>query len=396
MHDPRELPEGETETGAPPSLPLSSAAADSPHSSESMELPSPALPLTPVAESGHQPLLPESERLRRLTAIQSAELSPLRKSSDSDSDEFPAPPETEFESDDDHHTPIGRHRHSHETETLATDFPTVPDSPNGDDPGDGDDPGAEESATVENGSETAEETPVRPPLPEELPRVLEALLFVSSKPLSPEKLKTVLNLESVVPIRQAMEFLRAEYTRAGHAFELVQRAGGYVLQTRSHYDEFITRLRNVKREQRMSQGALITLAIVSYRQPITRGEIDAIRGAMSSHYLRALLDRGLIRVVGRKPGPGNPVMYGTTPLFLEQFGMNSVRELPQDADFSDAADALAGRADLPSDLSAQDPGPDPGDDAAILDTADAQTIFPRSETAGDDEANGDAEADSET
>ena len=180
-----------------------------------------------------------------------------------------------------------------------------------------------------------EEELAAPQSPEQVAQVMEALLFVSSQPLAAQRLRELMELDSVVPIRQAAARLREEYERRGRAFELVERAGGYLLQTRPEFAGFVKKLERERQATRISPAALTTLSIIAYRQPLTRAEVDAIRGVGSSHHIRALMERDLIKVVGRKNVPGNPSLYGTTNQFLLQFGLRSLRDLPQEADLEE-------------------------------------------------------------
>ncbi|MGE3850132.1 MAG: SMC-Scp complex subunit ScpB [Planctomycetota bacterium] len=197
-------------------------------------------------------------------------------------------------------------------------------------------------------------------LPEEVAPILEAMLFTSASPLSPDRLRDLMGLDSIIPIRRAADRLRAEYDSRGRSFELVELAGGYILQTRPEFETFVTKLRRARQEQHMTHAALVTLAIIAYKQPITRTEIDSIRGAGSSHHLRNLMERDLVRVVGRKHAPGYPSLYGTTSRFLRQFGLRSLRDLPQEADFAET-DVEAIRAASREDLNDGDDGGDAGD-----------------------------------
>ncbi len=161
---------------------------------------------------------------------------------------------------------------------------------------------------------------------------MEALLFVSPKPLSARRIAELLDLTSVIPIRRAAEQLREYYK--GRAFELREVAGGYQVMTRPEFEADVLRLARAKRAQKLTQGALETLAVIAYKQPITRSELDAIRGAGSDHHIRTLGERGLIRVTGRQKTAGvigmGAALYGTTTAFLDEFGLGSLAELPGD------------------------------------------------------------------
>ncbi|MDR5709893.1 MAG: SMC-Scp complex subunit ScpB [Armatimonadota bacterium] len=153
---------------------------------------------------------------------------------------------------------------------------------------------------------------------------LECLLLVSGGPVSPERLAGVMGC-SVEEIRLLLEELQRTYE--GRGLMVQEVGGGYQLCTRPEYGEFVRRFLDLQPEP-LSRATLETLAIVAYRQPVTRAEIEAIRGARSDAHLRRLLDRGLIREVGRRAAPGHPVEYGTTELFLRRFGLRDLADLP--------------------------------------------------------------------
>jgi len=142
-----------------------------------------------------------------------------------------------------------------------------------------------------------------------------------------------------------MEELRISYLRDGRGFRLVELAGGYQLRTASEFAPYILKLFKEPREERLSQPALETLAIVAYRQPIVKAEIEAIRGVDVSGVLQTLVDRGLVRIAGRKEVPGRPFLYETTRLFLEHFGLKDTEELPHISELR-AADPKQGTLDL--------------------------------------------------
>lgn len=175
-----------------------------------------------------------------------------------------------------------------------------------------------------------------------LARRIEALLFVSARPLNVRRIAELLGLRSVVPIRQAAQVIRL--WNEGRAFELRETAGGYQILTRPEYEADVTKLSRIRRAHKLTQGALETLAVIAYKQPITRAELDSIRGAASDHHLRNLGERGLIRVAGRQRdertvGAG-AAMYGTTTAFLDEFGLSGLGELPKEGDLG-VVEALA-------------------------------------------------------
>jgi segregation and condensation protein B len=157
--------------------------------------------------------------------------------------------------------------------------------------------------------------------------ILESLLFVSDEPLSVPQLKAVLESEETGPIREALDELRTEYDQRRGGFELREVAGGYQLRTRPDYSEWVKRLLKPS-PTRLSRASLETLAIIAYKQPIIRADIEHIRGVDCGGVLRMLLEKKLIRVLGRKDIPGRPMIYGTTRQFLEVFNLKDLRDLP--------------------------------------------------------------------
>jgi segregation and condensation protein B len=161
-----------------------------------------------------------------------------------------------------------------------------------------------------------------------LAKLLEAALFASPRPIPVDELAALDPDVSLKEVRAALEELRAFFDD-GHGVELVEQGGGWQVLTRPEYTEAIERARMAVRPQRLSGAALETLAIVAYRQPIGRAEIADIRGVDAGAILKSLLERALIEVVARGEGLGRPLLYGTTPLFLEQFALRHLGELPR-------------------------------------------------------------------
>ena len=160
-------------------------------------------------------------------------------------------------------------------------------------------------------------------------QIIEALLFASDAPLSAEDLSRGEEDLDVDAVRQAIQRLRTEYEDQGRAFQVYEVAGGFQLLTRPEYSPHLERFETVPRSTRLSGAALETLAIIAYRQPIGRAEVEDIRGVGSSGVLRTLQDLELIDVVGRGEGLGRPLLYGTTDRFLEHFGFASLDDLPR-------------------------------------------------------------------
>lgn len=163
----------------------------------------------------------------------------------------------------------------------------------------------------------------------ETTRIVEALLFASEAPLSATELARADDGLDEDAVEAALQALRREYERAGRAFQLVELAGGYQLLTRPEYAPYLERFESVPQSGRLSGAALEVLAVIAYRQPIGRAEVEEIRGVGSAGVLRTLQDRGLIDVVGRSEGLGRPLLYGTTRRFLEHFGFTSIHDLPR-------------------------------------------------------------------
>jgi segregation and condensation protein B len=160
----------------------------------------------------------------------------------------------------------------------------------------------------------------------EIKRIIEALIFVAEAPLSKAQLLQVLETKAPDEIQSALDQLMADY-QEGHAFTLTEVAGGYYFRTRGEYAFW---LRKLKKDQasRLSRAALETLAIVAYKQPIMKAEIEKVRGVDVSGMLRMLMEKNLIRTVGRQDLPGRPLIYGTTKRFLEVFDLRDLRDLP--------------------------------------------------------------------
>ncbi len=170
---------------------------------------------------------------------------------------------------------------------------------------------------------------------QELTEVIEALLFVSRDPLTLDKLTTVLAGPPKTAVHHAVKTLQSSYDQEGRGLHIAELAGGYVMMTQPDCAPWITKLNTVKASAKVSRSALETLAIIAYRQPIVRAEIEQLRGVETSGVLRTLLDHKLIRIVGRKDIPGRPMMYGTSKAFLQKFGLRDLRDLPPLREFKE-------------------------------------------------------------
>ena len=178
-----------------------------------------------------------------------------------------------------------------------------------------------------------------------LSKLLEAALFASARPVPVDELVALDPEASSADVEAALTDLREHYEADGHGVELAELAGGWQILTRAEYTEAIERAQLAARPQRLSGAALETLAIIAYRQPIGRAEIEEIRGVAVGGVLKSLHERGLIDVVGRSEGMGRPLLYGTTGLFLEHFALRHLEELPRADELAVALRAQPERGD---------------------------------------------------
>jgi segregation and condensation protein B len=167
-----------------------------------------------------------------------------------------------------------------------------------------------------------------------LKEIIEALIFISLDPLTVEKIKEVLNDLPEAEIDQALQELLQSYASAEKGIQIIQTAGGYVFSTRPEFDPWVRRLLKIDKKSRLSRAALETLSVIAYHQPITLSEISALRNVDSSYTLKTLLQKKLIKIVGRKSSPGKPLIYRTTERFLAYFGLNSLEDLPTEEEIS--------------------------------------------------------------
>jgi segregation and condensation protein B len=165
--------------------------------------------------------------------------------------------------------------------------------------------------------------------------VLEALLFATHHPLTAGRLAELMDLPSSRPIRGAVQVLNEQYAQAGRSFRVEQVAGGYQLLTLPEYGAYLARLHQREVDSKLTKAAMETLAIIAYKQPVLRADIEAIRGVACGETIRSLMEKHLVKIAGRAEVPGRPILYGTTKRFLELLGLNSLKDLPA----SDAGDA---------------------------------------------------------
>ena len=162
----------------------------------------------------------------------------------------------------------------------------------------------------------------------EIRKIIEALLFASPDPLTQTKVNGIFDPDTP-NLKEVVEGLNEQYAQEDPAFEINQLAGGYQLVSRREYEHFIRRMLNKSGRLTLSNAALDSLAIIAYKQPMGRYEIEAIRGVDSSGVLKTLLNRNLIKIKGRDSGPGRPLLYQTTDKFLEHFGLNRLSDMPK-------------------------------------------------------------------
>lgn len=217
-----------------------------------------------------------------------------------------------------------------ETENMTlTELPPVMESPEGVDP---------DTAAKEAVAETVISQAVAIDM-RELKAILEAVLFVSPEPVPVARLMSIVGTVSKAEVVQALDVLTHDLDQEGRGIQLVQVAGGYRLVTKQEYGPWLKRMDKAKAAQKLSRSALESLAIIAYKQPLVRAEIEEIRGVETSGVLRTLCERKLVRIVGRKDVPGRPIMYGTTKFFLEHFGLQDLTQLPPLREFKELGES---------------------------------------------------------
>jgi len=185
-------------------------------------------------------------------------------------------------------------------------------------------------------------------------RIVEALLIASETPVTQSRLNECLDDGHQIDLDKAVDYLNTLYEEHGHSFLIKGVAGGYQLVTKKDYEGYIRRFLNRSGRIRLSYAALETLAIIAYKQPVSRPDIDAIRGVNSEGVISTLLERDLIAVQGRSDAPGRPLLYGVTQEFLRYFGLNSTSDLPRLKELKEILQAhsedYAYREDVPDEM----------------------------------------------
>ena len=158
--------------------------------------------------------------------------------------------------------------------------------------------------------------------------VVEAILFASDESLTAERLAMIVETP-VKQIRQHIQALNEKYQANNSAFRIEQIAGGYQMLTLGPYNHWLKKLLRVRGDSKLSPASMETLAIIAYKQPVIRADVEAVRGVAIGELVRSLMDKGLVKIVGRAEVLGRPMLYGTTKKFLEVFGLNSLKDLPK-------------------------------------------------------------------
>jgi len=216
-------------------------------------------------------------------------------------------------------------------------------------------------------------------------QILEALLIATDEPLSERKIMEITQLDAE-QIKHYVHELNGEYRVSERAFEIKAIAGGYQIYTLPAFALWVGALHDKK--SKLSKAALETVAIVAYHQPITRPEIEKLRGVDSSGVLDTLMQKSLIRTCGRLPVPGRPIKYGTTKEFLRYFGIKDISDLPREEDFGlpvkldeEAMDPIAGLPDETAETLKKDDTPEDDEDGSVAEPSEDKTV------ATDDEDN---------
>ena len=165
--------------------------------------------------------------------------------------------------------------------------------------------------------------------PEVDPGALEALLLTTHHPLTAGRIGELLDLPSTKPIRKAIKQLNEVYASSGRSFRVEQVAGGFQILTLPEFGDLLKKFHQKEVDAKLTKAAIETLSIIAYKQPILRADVESIRGVACGETIRSLMEKHLVKIAGRAEEPGRPILYGTTRRFLELFGLNSVKDLPQ-------------------------------------------------------------------
>jgi len=189
--------------------------------------------------------------------------------------------------------------------------------------------GSAATTGTDDHTDPASETSASATDPESTARLVEAVLMTVDRPIAAKRIAEVVNTDGVKPVHAAVESLNQHYDQTGRSFRIEQLANGYQILTRPEYHQPLQQLHRTRSESKLSPAAMETLAIIAYRQPILRVDLEAIRGAASGEMIRALMEKNLVKITGRAEEIGRPMLYGTTKHFLEIFGLASLKDLPK-------------------------------------------------------------------
>lgn len=204
----------------------------------------------------------------------------------------------------------------------------------------------------------------------ELARQIEALLLASDEPLTPSRV-SMFTGATRKQVRDAADSLNAAYERGGHSFRIESIADGYQMLTLGEFNSLLEQLLTVRKDSKLSQAALEALAVVAYKQPVTRADVEVVRGVACGEVLRSLMEKRLVKIVGRAEILGRPMLYGTTRRFLEVFGLRSIEDLPK-------AEQLA-------DPDTKDLGPAPAEALSVETVSGSEAGVPDPEQPGQEE-----------
>ena len=189
----------------------------------------------------------------------------------------------------------------------------------------------EEKSNIEyqmSDEEQTDSSQTKPDVEPTVESVIEAVLFASDEPLTAARLANIVGT-GARQVKEHIKHLNDKYEEHNSAFRIEQIAGGYQMLTLSVYNHWLGKLLRVRSEGKLSPAALETLAIIAYKQPVIRADIEAIRGVAAGDIIRGLMYKGLVKIIGRAEVLGRPMLYGTTKKFLEVFGLNSLKDLPK-------------------------------------------------------------------
>ena len=179
-----------------------------------------------------------------------------------------------------------------------------------------------------------------------LKSAVEALIFASDKPATIEQIKKVLGISEAASVRKSIDELKSDYETQNRGLRIIEIAGGFQMIASTTFAPFLKKLFKCRFSDKLSKPALESLAIIAYKQPLTRTEIESLRNVNVDGVMKSLLDKNLIRICGRKKIPGRPFVYGTTRQFLEHFGLKSLDDLPKMDEFSAMAKEIEEKADI--------------------------------------------------